>query len=529
MFIEPIRKELVPSAETKKVFIFWVLLAYIAFEITGILFHPLWRDEMHAWLIAGASSSLSDLLQRKAVEGHPDLWYIILYAVRSLSDDPFSMQLLHSGIAILTVFLILKYAPFTRIQRVLLVFGYFYIFEYAMISRNYAIGILLITIFLSLYRQQKRFILLKALTLFFLAQTNVYGLILCNAFLMTWIFEFSFSSSFRNVSLKQKATLIIGIILIIAGMVYSISSIIPPPSGYFAGASHFLLSKLTLRGFIRGISTVWMAWVPIPVLNLQFWNTNFVRDQMIQAILALVLIYSAGLLFIKRPVVLFLFITGLIGIIFFILMYYFGYIRHHGHLYILLISCLWLSNIYPENNYVFRFDYIEKFYKWLKGNFDRLFSILLFIHCLAGIYAFSVQLFIPFSAAKITAQYIRQQKLDRFLIAGDEDVSLEPIAGYLNKQVFFFSRNAFSTYLIYDKLRRIPDESTVLVMADSLLKANGDTILLVTNYPLKKNPWLSPRKIQSFESSIRWDEIYFLYLLSPSENQSFLSIPCRRN
>ena len=137
--------------------------------------------------------------------------------------------------------------------------------------------------------------------------------------------------------------------------------------------------------------------------------------------------------------------------------------------------------------------------------------------------------FYPFSAAKITAQYIRQQKLDRFLIAGDEDVSLEPIAGYLNKQVFFFSRNAFSTYLIYDKLRRIPDESTVLVMADSLLKANGDTILLVTNYPLKKNPWLSPRKIQSFESSIRWDEIYFLYLLSPSENQSFLSIPCRRN
>jgi hypothetical protein len=528
MFIEPIRKQQLPFPETKKAFIFWVLLAYISVEITGIIFHPMWRDEIHTWSMAGASSSLRDLLQRKAIEGHPDLWYIMVYTVRSLGEYPFSMQLLHSGIAILTVFLILKYAPFTRVQLGLLVFGYFYLFEYAMISRNYAIGILLVTLLLTLYRQRPRFLFLNAFILFFLAQTNAYGLILCAVLLLTWIFEFFISDAFRTDLLRQKATLIISIILILAGIAYSVHTIIPPPTGCFAGSSHFTFSQMTLRESIRSFATVWKAWVPIPILNKQFWDTNIVRYDLIQAILSLILMLAAGILFIKRPVIFFLFTTGLIGIIAFILMYYYGNIRHHGHLFILLISCLWLKAYYQESNFTLRSIFLEKFYGWLTRNVDRLFFILLFIQILAGIYAFTVQIFVPFSAAKMTAQYIRRQKLNRFLIAGDQDVALETVSGYLNKKVFFFSRNAFGTYLIYDEARHLPSVSTVLVMADSLMNANSDTILLVMNYPLKEHPGLNLRNIQSFEKSIRYDEIYYLYLLLPQENKGEPSTPVKK-
>jgi hypothetical protein len=266
LFIEPVHNEDLPQSEKNKAFNFFVLFAYGAVAITGIFFHPLWRDEFHTWSIAGTSSSLRELLQ------------------------------------------------------------------------------------------------------------------------------------------------------------------------------------MTLRETIRTIATVWKAWFPVPNLNMHFWNTNIVKIEIIQAILSLVLVFSAGLFFIKRPAIFFLYLTR--------------------------------------------------------------------------IYAFTVQLFVPFSAVRMTAGYIQQQKLDRFLIAGDEDKALEPVLGYLNKEVFFFSRNAFSSYLIYDHTRKIPTRSTLLVMADSLVKMHGDTILLVMNYPLKVHPGLDLRKVRSFEKSICYDEIYYLYLLCPLENKS---------
>ncbi len=515
MFIEPIPEDQIPGSEKNRGYLFGVLFAYSVLLITGILFHPMWRDEFHTWSIAGASGSFRELMRNKAAEGHPDLWYLLVYGIRKVSDNPLSMQLMHAGFAILTVFLVLKYAPFTRLRRVLLVFGYFYLFEYAVISRNYAIGILLVTIYLALYRHRVRFLLVMALVLFLMAQTNVYGIILSMTFLATWVFEAVFSEVVRKELGLQKPTVFMGLMLVMAGIAYCIHSVIPPPTGYFAGSSHFSLSQLTLHETIRSVATLWQAWFPVPILNSEFWETNIVRDIVVQAILSLVLAWSAALLFTRRPVVFFLYITGVAGIIAFILMYYYGYIRHHGHLFILLVICLWLSAYYREGRYTNRYPVIEKFRGWLIKNTPRIFTVMLSIQLFAGVYAFTVQCFVPFSAARATAHYIRQQRLDRFLIAGDQDVALEPVLGYLKKDAFFFSRNAVSTYLVYDAVRRIPGHERVLALADSLVVAHGDTILLVMNYPLAGHPGRNLFKVGSFEKSIRYDEIYYLYLLSP--------------
>ncbi len=508
---------MLPREETSYRFIFGVLLAYIAVELTGIFLHPMWRDEMHTWSMASASSSLGDLLQRKAAEGHPDMWYFIVYGIRQLSDSFVSMQLFHGALAAVTVFLILKYAPFTRIQRVLLISGYFYLFEYAMISRNYSAGILLITLLLVLYRHRQRLFFMMALILFLLAQTNVFGLIFCIAILGTLIFEFAASEEFRSGLLRRKRLLVISIAMVLAGIAYSLHSVIPPPSAYFAGAAHFSLYQLTWKGFVQTAAIVWKAWVPLPELKIQFWDTNIIRYDWLQAILSAGLLFSAALMFVKRPVVFVLFISGSAGIIAFVLMYYFGYIRHHGHLYILLITCLWLAAFYRENELPLRSAILERYCNWLKERRDRLFLIVLALQFLAAIFAITVQALVPFSAAKMTAEYIKVQKLDRFLIAGDQDVCLEPVLGYLHKEAYFFSRRATSTYAIYDSNRKLPTPATMLAMADSLVKAHGDTVLLVMNYYIDEPTGLNLKEIKSFKKSIRWDEIYILYLLCPAE------------
>ncbi len=502
--------------ENNSGFIFTVLISYVALLLTGILLHPMWRDEIHFWSISGASSGLGDLLQRKEWDGHPDLWYILVYAVRSLFDNPVAMQLMHAGIALTTVFLILKYAPFPKVQRALLVFGYFFLFEYAMISRNYAIGILLITLILVLYPQRTRYIFLIALIMFLLVQTNMFSIILCMAFLLTWGFEFIFSKTFRTELLRKKATVAISIILVLAGIVYSLQTVIPPPAPNPSGVMDFSLSQLTLQELIRSVATVWKAWVPVPELTSQFWNTNMVGSDVIEAILALIMLFAAALLFIKRPVVLFLYTIGMAGIIGFIFIIFYGYLRHHGHLFLLLVICLWLKEFYQEQQLDSHPYFPEKIYQWMKRNSAHLVTFLLLIHVLAGMYAFVIQIVTPFSAGKETARYIRQEKLDRYLMAGDRDISLETVTSYLDQEAFYFGRKSFSRYLNYNpNLRHRPDESAIMMMADSLMRVNGDTILLVMNSPLTEARWVNLKRLQSFEQSIVADEVYYLYLLSP--------------
>lgn len=514
MLIEPVHKENLPRRETSYIFIFTVLFAYIGVVITTIFFHPLWRDEIYTWSVASASSSLPDLALRKVYDGHPDLWYVLVFMVRQWSDNPVSMQLLHAAIAILTVFLVLKYAPFARIQKVLLVFGYFYLFEYAIISRNYAPGLLMITILLTLNRDRGKHILWKALVLFLLCQTNVFGVIFTIAYVLTRVFEFAFSRDYRLNLMKQKAILAFGILLVLAGIVYSIHTIIPPPSGYYSGITHFSLSQLTLPELIRSIGTVWRAWVPLPLFQLHFWNTNIIGPDVVLAILSLALMVTAGMLFLKRPVVFVFYLTGLTGIIAFILMYYYGYLRHHGQLYILLTTSLWMGANYKEKNIRFKPVLIEKYNRWISRNAGNLFLVILIVQLHAGLFAVGVQFFVPFSAARETAHYIRKNNLDRFCMAGDQDVALQSVSGYLNSEVFYFSRNGFGTYLVYDKARSAPDETRILKMADSLSQAQGDTLLLIMNYKIGDTATFHLKPIRAFENSIVTDEIYYLYLMN---------------
>ena len=513
--MQPEKRVTNPLPETNMAYIFGLLFIYIALEITGMLFHPMWRDELHPWAMAGAGSSLQELMQMKVNEGHPDLWYLMVYGMRSLSDNPLALQLMHSAIAILTVFLVLRYAPFNRLQRALMVFGYFYLFEYAIISRNYAIGLLLLTAFLILSKNRYKYLVIKALLLFFMAQTSVYGLIFSIAFLLMGSFEFLYSADFRNKMFSHKSKTIVVFAIILAGITWSLYSILPQPSGYFAGSSHFTLSQLTLHETVRSVATVWKAWFPMPKMNMQFWDSNFISEIEIKLVLSLVLLFSAGVFFYRRPVVFILFFTGTTGMIAMILMYYFGYIRHHGHLYLLLISCLWLMQYYPEGKVSFRWEIVKRYYDWLHRNFPVIFGFMLIVQVMAAAYAVTIHFMVPFSAARETAGFIRQEKLDRFLIAGDQDVSLESIAGYLNQETYFFSRKQSSKYLIYDTLRHIPSRDAVMKMADGISEQYHDTILLVMNYPLNTDSATNLKKIASFEQSIQYDEIYFLYMLIP--------------
>ncbi len=137
---------------------------YFAVSLDGILHHELWLDEAHHYLLARDSNSFIELVKNTRYEGHPILWNTLLYGITRFSLNPFWMQFLHILISTSVVFIFLRKAPFNWIFKTLFIFGYFMIFEYNVISRNYILGVLFLFLACSVFEKRKEnFILLTVL------------------------------------------------------------------------------------------------------------------------------------------------------------------------------------------------------------------------------------------------------------------------------------------------------------------------------------------------------------------------------
>src|SRR6186713_2082848 len=84
------------------VFIFYIIVSSLA-----LFHHELWGDELHSWNIAKASNSFSDLISNTRYEGHPPLWYSLLWVISKFTHHVSVMQWLQLIIIISTNFLIL--------------------------------------------------------------------------------------------------------------------------------------------------------------------------------------------------------------------------------------------------------------------------------------------------------------------------------------------------------------------------------------------------------------------------------------
>ncbi len=130
-----------------------VIFAVLGF--IGILHHEMWRDEMQAWLLAKDSPSLAALYQNTLYEGHPLLWHVCLYGLAKISHNPFIMQTFHLLLSTASFALIVTTSPFSWLQKRLFGFSYFIFYEYSVISRSYALGVLLTFLFCALYRRSE--------------------------------------------------------------------------------------------------------------------------------------------------------------------------------------------------------------------------------------------------------------------------------------------------------------------------------------------------------------------------------------
>jgi hypothetical protein len=501
------------------VFVLILTLAFAAFALIGILNHEMWRDELQAWLIARDSSSLSDLFQNVRCEGHPALWHLCLYVLNSFTRNPIAMQLFHLSVASATVFLVAKFSPFTKLQKALFSFGYFPLYEYGVISRSYALGVLLIFSCCVLFSKVNRNYIALACLLALLSNTSAYGFIIAVAIVLTLVFECLIDQS-RKPSDDDKVKILIGLFIFALGAAAFLILLNLPTNFEIPHSVSHQVSNIHIikRTFVYTLIKIWESYFPLQnVFTYNFWNTNIfmaVSEETFRragALLSLGLFASSLFFFIRKPVVLFLYLCGTLGILLFTFTLFLGDIRHSGHLFIVFIACLWLSRRLSDSNLLS--------YRWLIRASNlfvkykaKFLTGLLCVHFAAGVYAMSMDLVYPFSENRNTADYIKEHQMAGMLIAGSRDYSASPLTAYLDQEIYFPESGTFGTFIVWNEEREAKPPQEFLEKISELIELRDEEVLFISTQELSNNrPDINVTELARFTRSIVIGENFYLY------------------
>ena len=494
-----------PLMNWTSVFVISLVLIFLCVALINILNHEMWRDELQSWLTAKNSSSLANLFYNTRYDGQPTFWCLCLYFLSRFTDNPIVMQIFHLLIATTSIYVFARFSPFTKLQKILFSFGYFPLYEYGTISRNYAFGILFIFGFCAAFRARFKNYLIPFLFLFMLTQTSVYGLIIAISCGSILFFEIIAQGSLLKSPTTLKVQIVAGLSIFILGISSSIFQLIPPTdSGIAVGWTTHFKTWLTL-------STIWMSYIPIPDFSYHFWNTNILSSIRLKAFLGCILLGLSIMLLSKKPMALLLYLVGSFGLLAFIYVIFFGFLRHHGHLFILFIASLWISNYYPDQKC--EWSFVNNFNSSLSRYKNRIIVLILSANLIAGIFASCVDWVYPFSASKEVAKFITDKGMKNMLMLGHSDTVASGVAGHLNRPIYYPNSDRVGSFIIFDQKRKPMKSDEILEKAKNLMAKKKQDLLLILSYRLNEVPH-SVVMVKEFNAGIVADEKYCLYFMS---------------
>lgn len=413
--------------------LWFFFILYIVLLTYTITHHEFWGDELHSWNIAKGSDSFWDLISNRRFEGHPPVWYTILWAISKFTHDVTYIQLAHSITASLVVFLVIFFSPFPFIIRILIPFGYYFLFEYAVLSRNYAIGVLTaFCICLILHKQFKGKLLLYYALLFILSNTHLFALLLACSLHLYFLFLSLEQNKKRNIIALY---ILLGIIIFLPS-VYFIS----PPSDSQLNA-HFWMDKWSPHLLITFGQAPLRSLLPIPAWwNYNFWNTQFLLEaqsnhsilKLPNALIGGLLLALAVLILKSNKKSLILFLTNLF-LSFIIAVTVFPMIsaRYAGFIYIGFITAYWL---YCYETPVTRTD------KWVS-------ILMLAIQIPGGIFAFIKDIQLPFSNLYKVTELLKEVPANEQAVT--DYWALNAVSSYTDKPFYCIDMQKEKSFILW--------------------------------------------------------------------------------
>jgi hypothetical protein len=445
-----------------------------------MLRHEMWRDELQAWLIARASSTPADLLHNTRFEGHPVLWYALLWPFAHLSHAPRLEQLIEWVLAIGATALVVLRAPLTLVQKSLYVVGYFAVFEYGVLARSYTLGILLVYGAAAAARSgldpARRWWLVGPL-LAAAAFTSAFGSIVALALFAGLLVD-------EVVSGRKPRSVVLGGLG--GAVVLTLAYLQARPA---AGTSRLATwhTSVDAERASGSVAIVSRALLPIPKLQHAFWNTNVTDGHTaIAALLAVALAVAVAWAVRRSPAALTTWCVGIVSLVAFTYLKVdeLSTARYLGHVFVLLVLTVWLHG-----------PLVRAGGPWAA----TALTVLLAVHAVVGVYALARDGADRFSDAKAVAAFIDANGLHGAHIVVDPDFVGAPLAAYLDRPLHYLTGGRDGTYTKWDEQRRHVESLAAAVH-------RGDVVVL--NHPVRD---ARLRELAHFSDGIVADEHYWIY------------------
>ena len=519
-----------------------VTAGFVVIALFGMLNHEMWRDEHQAWLVARDASSLPQLLNNMNYEGNPALWHFFLFWITRITHDIVYMQWFHLVIASSFIFIFNRYAPLGNLHKILFSFGYFPLYEYSVISRSYALGILLVFAIAALYKSRTSKYIIIGLLLALLSNVNIYAAVIAFAIAGILVLDYFFYQKRNTKTMVKLAT---GILIFIVGAAFSLYQIWPETDNSFPAS--YASSWIDLPRWWQVGSKFFTTYFNIPSIAENFWNTNiFLKDPdaitsasfaqwlsdnpgyLLAGVMMPILLFATGMLiFLRKPLILLLFIA--INLSLLSIFYYTAltYARYGGYFIIGLIICYWLAQYYPEKLYIGSFaTSVSQFGKKIDKPF---LTGILILHLIGSVVAYSMEIQYKFSTSKRAAEYIQVNRLDRLPVAGITDFIVSPLATYLDTKIYYPQMNDMGSFTIWSKKRNpqmtFPDlmssvnaymdkgNPKILFINDSptQVSSDGKTYIDVEKAVIRNNVQMD--LLQKIDPGIVSEERYYIYML----------------
>jgi len=506
-----------------------ITAVFFVIALIGILNHEMWRDELHCWLVARDAHSFAQLYQNRSYDGHPVLWYALLYILTWFTVSPVAMQVLLLILAAGSVYLFNRFSNFTVLQKVLFSFGYYSIYEYSIIARSYSLGFFLVILFCSLYVNRGRNVAWLFLVLILLANTSAFGLGLSVCFAGVLLFDW-FSNrkkaEWKAVSLRFFSC---WFVLFLVGAALSVMQTLPRKDNTLMQPHLSLLADKDRMKVV--LSKLSEAYLLIPeIRSLPYWvssqSDTFVRSDIKPSILiSIILLTAATIVLARKPLAVLLYWTGTVVVICLLGLTLTLGPRHTGHLVTILVAALWLSDYFPERH--FESSVLVGVSRWGR-KIQNGFVILIFgAQTIAGIAIYTTDLEKPFSASKGAANFIREHNLASLPIVGTPDWASENFAALLNTRIYYPERMEFGSFVIWDGKRKPnPSDQQIIDAIDTVLGQTQPRALLILNKPAVEkvadstftldlnmvNPTIKLTLLAKFNEAMMFDEIYYIYV-----------------
>ncbi|MHB1223769.1 MAG: hypothetical protein ACYC2G_06925 [Gemmatimonadaceae bacterium] len=515
-------RRLVPTASRR----FAIVLTLVYAVILGVALarHEMWRDELQAWMLARDSVSPVDLVRNMRYEGHPPLWHLVLWMVSRLSRAPEAMQLVQWLVSATTVYLVARFAPAPRTAKVLVAASYYLAFEYAVLSRSYGLGLLLLVVACTLLRTRRQGYGTLALVLALLALTSAFGLLLAAAFAAALGVDAIVDARLRRMIFGRRMQ-VGAIVLLAASLVGSLALIRPPPDAPFTANRREGRPLVEPWGLATSGGLIWRAYVPVPnPASEGSWNSNILRPATRPG-LALALGLSALLVAVvalplvaRRPAALGFYVLATGALLAFSYLRFFGTQRHHGHLFLVLLAAVWLarSRMAPWPIRIRRLVPRPLAGQRLARVAAVGLHVLLGVQVLVTARMYAVDLRRPFSAAAAAAAYLRDSVPAGTPLAARPSPATSAVSGMLDRPFYYLDDGEVGTFVIWGPGRlRGGDGGGELEHLAPLLPADGSPMVLILNYPLADSveAGVTARALAHTPSAVVRSEVFFLYEL----------------